>query len=188
MAWTSVSDVTAGSVLTASAFNGQVLGNLTALRGDFDFHRRTAGNITLTGTTNWSDLTTIGTGADLTLNASAGDLVEASLFMLVDTAVVAMGFDVVTVVGSTKTNSLTSGGAAPAAFSTMTSSGWYVPANLVVGVTGSIFYVLQAGDISSNTVKLRVQYGMGSATNRLMYGSTTNPFMFYARNHGPVQS
>lgn len=188
MAWTTPkTDFVSGNILTAAQMNA-IGEDLTVLRGDFDLFRRTAGNITLTGTTTWSDLTTIGTTADLTLNASTGDVVEAGVFALFGVDNVAACLDVITVVGSTKTNSLTTGGAVPANFTAFSGSGWYSVGGSFESLTGSLFYVLQSGDISSSTVKLRVQYAMASATNRLIHGSSANPFLFYARNHGPVQS
>jgi len=186
MAWTTVPTFTSGQILTAAQMNG--IGNdLTVLRGDFGLFRRTTGDITLTGTSTWSDLTTIGTSGDITLSASAGDIVEAGVFCLFGTQAVDAGLDVITVVGTTKTNSLTTGGAVPANWTAFNTSGWYKPGGSLQGLTGSLFYVLQAGDISSSTVKLRVQYAMVSATNRTLYGSTANPFLWFARNHGPVE-
>lgn len=188
MAWTTTSDVSAGSVLTATDYNGQVLGNLNAIRGDFGLYRYTSGDVTLTGTTSWSNLTTIGTSGDITLAASAGDVVEASVFALFGTQAVDAGLDVVTVVSSTRTNSLSTGGAVPANWTAFNTSGWYKPGGSLQGISGSLFYVLQAGDISSSTVTLRVQYAMVTTTNRTLYGNTANPFIFAARNHGPVQA
>lgn len=187
MAWTTVPTFTAGQILTASQMNG--LGDdLNVLRGDFDMFRRTAGNIDLAGTTTWSNLTTIGTGGDLTLNAYTGDLVEASVFCLLGNENNDLALDVITVVGATKTNSLSTGGAVPADWTAFNSSGWYTVGLNFNPVSGSVFYQLQASDISSNTVKLRVQYAGAAAVVRRLYASTANPFMFYARNHGPVLS
>ena len=188
MAFVTPTDVATGEVLTASRYNQDVVENTIALRGDFDLFRHTAGDISLVGTTTWSDLTTIGTSGDLTLNASAGDVIEASVFALMGNDAIDAGFDVITVVGSTKTNSLTTGGAVPANWAAFNTSGWYKIGGSFQSVTGSVFYVLQSGDISSSTVKLRVQYAMAAATNRLLYAKAANPFLFYARNHGPVQS
>ena len=186
MPWTSVPTFTSGQVLTAAQMNG-IGGNLNALRGDFGLFRRTSGNVALTGTTTWSDLTTIGTGGDITMAASSGDLIEASLFALLNSDAVDMAFDVNTVVSSVKTNSLTTGGTRPTAFTAFNSSGWYVPASRIEALTGSVFYVLQSGDVSGGNVTLRVQYAMNTATNRTLFGTTANPFQWYARNHGPVE-
>lgn len=187
MPWVSPTNVATGDVLTATKWNNEVVANSVALRGDFGLFRRTAGNITLTGTTTWSDLTTIGTGGDITLAASTGDVIEVALNALIGSENVTMGFDVVTVVGSTKTNSISTGGAVPANFAAFTAAGWYRQGNALGGLSGSLFYVLQSGDISNSTVKLRVQYAMVAATNRTLYASSDTPFVFYARNHGPVE-
>lgn len=187
MAWTTVPTFTAGQVLTAAQMNG--LGNdLNVLRGDFDSFRRTSGNITLTGTTTWSDLVTIGTTADLILKADTGDLLEASILCLLGNEAVDLALDVITVVGTTKTNSMSTGGAVPANTTAFGGTGWYRIGNQFGAISGSLFYVAQAGDISSSTVKCRVQYATHSAVNRTLYGTAQYPFFFCVRNHGPVLS
>lgn len=152
----------------------------------FASYRYNTANVTLTGTTSYSTLTTIGTAADLTLNASTGDVIEFIPNFIVDSSAVDMGFDVVTVVGGVVTNSFFKNGAAPAAASNFLQSGYYCIGGNYTQVTGSIFYTLQAGDISSGTVTVRLRYAMSSATNRTIYCSSTAMFALFARNLGPV--
>jgi len=191
MAWTNLGTVAPGDVLRANsgtaAYNN-VIGNLANLRGDFASFRRTAGNVTLTGTSTWSTLTTIGTGGDLVLSALAGDLLEVGVSLLVSTEAVDVGFDPVTVVSSTVTNSFALGGAAPANWAACNGpSGFFCPSGALRGLSGSLMYTAVAGDISSSTVTLRLRYAMPGATNRTLFASSGNPFMWWARNHGPVE-
>ena len=150
--------------------------------------RYTGGNISLTGSTNWSNLTTIGTAGDLVLAAAAGDLVEMAVSMKVLNQAVNIGFDAVTVVSATVTNSFANNGAASAAYTnTQGISGWWAVASEYHGICGSAFYKLVAGDISSNTVTLRIRYAMAAATNRTLQANAGEPVQFWARNHGPVE-
>lgn len=188
MPYTAPSTVSTGDVMTATNFNNAVnsIVDLRSYQNRYASYRRTAGNVVLTGTSTWSDLTTIGTAGDLTLNATAGDVIEVSLFGFVGSEAVDVSFDVVTVVGSTKTNSLTTAGAVPANWAAFTSSGFYCVASRFEKLAGSITYTTVAGDISTGTVKLRVQYAMASATNRTIYASAAQPFVWWAKNLGPV--
>ena len=149
--------------------------------------KRTAGNVTLTGTSTWSDLTTIGSAMDLTLNASTGDVIEFTASGIVNNINIDIGFDVVTIVSSAAVNSFGLDAAAPAnsaAFNGV--SAWFCDNNDIRQLSGSIFRTLLAGDISSGTVKMRMRYAMSSATSRTLYADTGHPFEIWARNLGPV--
>jgi len=188
MAFVTPTDVTVGSVLTASKYNNEVVANTIALRGDFAAFRRATGNVTLTGTTTWSTLTTISTAGDMVLAAAAGDLVEVAISVLVNSDAVDLGFDAVTVVGGTVTNSFGANGAAPAAYSNLNSIGaWYNQGSRIEQASGSAFYTLVAGDISAGTVTIRIRYAMNTATNRTIFAGASSPLQFWARNHGPVE-
>lgn len=187
MAWTTVPTFTSGQILTAAQMNG-IGTDLNELRGDWAAFRRSAGSVTLTGTTNWSDLTTIGTSADLVLAADAGDVVEFVTSIFAFSEAVDLGFDAVTVVGGVVTNSFALNGAAVAAFSGNNGiSSWWCPASRLQPFGSGAFYKLVSGDISSGTVTLRLRYAMGAATNRQILATTANPFHIWARNHGPVE-
>ena len=193
MAWTTPETAVAGEVLTAAYLNTNVVDNTADLRSyqnRYVSFRRTSGTVVLTGTTTWSTLTTIGTAADLTLTATAGDVVEGGINALAGNEVIDMAFDFVTVVGGVVTNSFGTNGAAPAVFANFSGGGWYMPA---VGgaagygiATGSYPYTLQSGDVSGGQVTIRLRYAMGAATNRNLFCTAGNPFMIWARNHGPV--
>jgi len=168
----------------------EISNDLTVLRGDYAKYRRTAGNVTLTGTTTWSTLTTIGTAADLTLAAASGDVIEFSVSLLVGQEAVNSGFDVVTCngPGGSPINSVAYDGAYQSAWTTHQGmSGWLCFGSAFVSASGSVFYKLVAGDIVSNAVTLRLLYAMGAATNKTLYAGTQIPFDIWARNHGPVE-
>ena len=189
MAFVTPTNVTVGSVLTASKYNQEVVENTSVLRSYSNRYaefRRSSGNLTLTGTTTYSTLTTVGTAADLTLNASAGDVIQAGAFMSLDNAAVLLNFDWVTVVGGTVTNSFTLNGAAPAANVNLNTSGFFVPNGVSWAINGSQNYTLVAGDISTGTVTLRFRYSMAAATNRTIFADSTRPMQLWSRNHGPV--
>jgi hypothetical protein len=188
MAWVTPTNVATGDVLTASKWNQEVVENTRVLRGDYAEYRYTTGNITLTGTTSWSNLTTIGTAGDLVLAAATGDVVEVCVSMLVGNEAVNLGFDAVTVVGGTVTNSFALNGPAAAAYTGNNGySAWWNAGGVIYPVGGSAFYKLVSGDISSSTVTVRIRYAMAAATNRLLYAASANPLGFFARNHGPVE-
>lgn len=188
MAWTTVPTFTSGQILTAAQMNG--LGSdLNELRGDYASYLYTTGNVTLTGTTNWSTLTTIGTAGDLTLAADAGDVVEIAISFLIASASANLGFDAVTVVSGTATNSFSQSSGVPTTYTNLNSaSAWFCNQLATAqAVGGSLFYKLVSGDISSGNVTLRVRYVMSSANNATLYATTSNPAQIWARNHGPVE-
>jgi hypothetical protein len=175
MPWQTPDTFTSGQILTAAAMN-EISNDLTVLRGDFALYRYTSGNITLTGTTTWSTLTTISTAGDMVLSASAGDLVEVAISVLCNSDAVDLGFDAVTVVGGVVTNSFGANGAAPSAYTNLNSiSAWYNHNGRIEKASGSAFYKLVSGDISSNTVTIRIRYAMNAATNRQIFAGASNP-------------
>ena len=185
MAWTTPGTAVAGEVLTAAFWNEQVRDNLTELRKyqtQFKISRLTSGNLTLNNT-SW---TAISTGTDLVLSASAGDVIQTTLWGLLANQAVVTSFDVVTRVSGASVNSVTSGTTATADYANYVGAGWYAPSGADSPITGSCFYTLQAGDISANTVTLRQVYAQAGATNRTLLASTTVPWIFSVKNHGPA--
>jgi hypothetical protein len=180
--WTSVANVSTGDVLAASTFNNQVIGNLTALRGDYATSRYTGGNLSL-NSTSWAS---VGGPADLVLAASAGDLVECSISFSTNNDAVIVYYDVVTVVAATVTNSFATAGTLPTT-SHEGIVGWTGQASVSTRHTGNFFYTLAAGDISSGTVTLRLRYRTNTASTKTMFASANFPQVFFARNHGPVE-
>ena len=180
MAWTTIPTFVAGQVLTAAQMNG-LGGDLNALRGDFDRSTYSAGNLTLNSTA-WANLSG---PADLTLAASSGDVIEASISLLWGNEAVTGYLDVVTVVSGSPVNALSTG-AAPAA-GDLGVLCWYGTASILIPAGGSIFYTLAAGDISGGNVTLRLRYRTLTAANKTVYGGATTVQQFAARNHGPIE-
>ena len=147
--------------------------------------KRSSGDLTLNSTV-WAN---VDTGLDLNLNASTGDVIEYVPSLVGPNGYnVALYFDVATIVSGSVVNAFSTEGAQNNALYGV--SGWYftnsVSANVYATVSGSIFYTLQSGDISSGTVTLRFRYRTDTATNRVIYASTNFPLKVWARNHGPV--
>lgn len=190
MPYVAPTTVSTGDVYQASAHNVIVndVIDLRSYQNRFAQYRYTGGAITLTSNSTWADIPTIGTALDFTLNASTGDVIEYGVNFIVSSSAVSTGWDVFTIVGSTATNTFSTGAAATTWATQQGCGGWFCGTSVEEKVTGSAFYTLQSGDISSGTVKLRLRYSNSSATTRLLYASTQNPFMVFARNLGPVTS
>lgn len=180
MAWTTVPTFTSGQILTAAQMNG--LGtDLNEVRGDWAISRYTTGNLTLNSTV-WAN---VSGPADLVLAADAGDVVQVGISAAVGNEAVDLYLDVVTMIGSTVTNSFGKDG---------TPSNTHQGIVAWRGITGAyaspgagFWYKLVAGDISSSTVTLRLRYRTASAANKTIFCATDYPFVFFARNHGPVE-
>lgn len=149
----------------------------------YDRKKRTSGNITLSSSLAWAN---VDTNLDITLNASAGDVIEYCVSGIVGSAAVEAYFDVVTIVSGSPTNSF-GYDAAPANPTTSYGvSGWFCLTGAVATIAGSAFRTLVSGDISSGTVTLRLRYGMQNATTRTLNATTAQPLEVWARNLGPV--
>lgn len=149
---------------------------------DFAQAQRTSGDLTLSSTT----FTNVDTALDLTMTAATGDIIEAELFARCTGAsnpyVV---FDFHTVVAGSPVNSITSGTTAGTGLTS--SHPGFGRAKVLPGPEGTYFagkkrYALQAGDISSGTVTLRLRVFMGSST--LVVASDPGLFV-QASNLGP---
>lgn len=123
--------------------------------------KRTSGLITL-NSTSWAD---IDNGLDLVVAASAGNVLAIDVQGLLGAQAVAVGIDVVTVVGGTPVNSVSGSGAADYGF-------YYGALSEETVIAGHIQYVVAAGDISGGTVRLRLRYKTSSAVNRNFYAGT----------------
>ena len=175
-------------MLTAAFWNTNVRDNSNDLRSyqnRYAAAKRTSGPITLNSAT-WAN---VDTGLDLTLNASAGDVVEYAPSMIgPNGANVFVAFDVATIVSAAVVNVFSTGGAQNNSYYGISAWGWTNSSVISIyqNVSGSAFYTLQAGDISSGTVTLRLRYKGDTATNRTLYASVDFPLHVWARNHGPV--
>lgn len=156
----------------------------TSLR-DWGKASRTSGDLSLTST-SWAN---VDTGLDIVLDAVAGDEIEVGLSGFTAAhASVTTQFDVVSVVGGTPVNAVSSG-----ATESGTGAGiqaWYAPSQaattLHVSMGGSVMYTLQTGDIESGTVTLRLRYRNGSAGTRVISANSNNRFQWWAKNFGSI--
>lgn len=179
--------VAAGDVYTAAAHNIQVA-NVIDLRSYLNrsaIYSYSGGDITLATAANFSNLPTIGTLGDLTINATAGDVIEAGVACLVGNANTTLIFDIVTIVSGAANRSLLLNATAPVAFATFEGNAYRKDGAIFTTFSGSVPYVTVAGDIVSSTVTVRVRYGNVTTADTLRCGST-NRFVFFVKNLGPV--
>jgi hypothetical protein len=146
--------------------------------------RRTAGDITLNANAAWADLPTIGTTWDITLAAQVGDVIEAGLSGVIDSAVTISYFDVVTIVAGVATNSFGSG--TTPANANKGVMGWYCATTVLNNLTGSVLYTLASGDLSAGLVTVRLRSQNSNATTRNLHGTVDFPLAFWAKNLGPM--
>jgi hypothetical protein len=183
MAYVTPGTVAAGDVATAAAWNVLVANDVDgrSYQNRFATARRTTGNVTL-NSTSWAN---VDTALDLTLGGSAGDVIEATLSALWNADAVQACLDVVTVVSAAPVNSFATGTTVTA--STLQGVGaWIGNSGIQADLSGSFFYTLVAGDISGGNVLLRLRYRTTTAANKTLIATTDVPFVFFARNHGPV--
>lgn len=148
------------------------------------FFRRTAGDLTLNSNGVWADLPTIGTTWDVTLAAQVGDVIEAYLSGVADSAVTNSFFDVHTIVATVATTAFGSGVAV--SNTNKGNMGWYTAVSAVAVLTGVCRYTLQAGDISAGLVTVRLRYQNSSATTKNLHATADYPLQFGAKNLGPA--
>jgi hypothetical protein len=185
MAYVTPGTVAAGDVATAAAWNVVVANevDLRSYQNRYARFKRTAGDLSLNSTV-WSDLPTISTSGDLTINATTGDVVVVAACGLWSTENVDANLDVVTIVAGSVVNSFGADGTPSNSHSGIRSWSALGPAYWTIG--GNFYRTLVSGDISSGTVTLRVRYRTGIASNKTLFGSTNNPFEYFAQNLGPV--
>lgn len=196
--------ITEGSAPASPAAGGQALfidsadhklkrknsaGTITTIEGggggtgqglvDFAKAQRASTDITVNSTT----FVNVDTALDLVMTASTGDVIEYYLALKATCATSSYAvFDVHTIVGGSPVNSMTSGSAAGTGLTTGHPS--WVRSTVAAGPAGTYIaghrrYALQAGDISSGTVTLRLRVFCGAstvilATDPMLYVEATN--------------
>lgn len=150
----------------------------------FKYATRSSGDVVIT-TSTWAN---IDTGLDLTLNVQVGDVIEVGLsgrwlynssnaFAALDAATLVAGAPVNYVAGSAETNV---GEGAMAWF------GENAGGTISSPVGGSVMYAVQAGDIASGKVTLRLRGRLLTGTTRTLLANTTEKLHWWAKNLGPV--
>lgn len=144
--------------------------------------RRTAGHVPISSVQpTW---TTVDTALDFTLAAAVGDTILAEINGMWFTEAPNAILDVVTLVGGNPVNSMGSG---TTTLSGDGVNGWYRVGGALGPVTGSIWYVLQAADLSTTgTVTLRLRAALKSAGTRQFLADAGNPLSFFVQNLGPA--
>jgi hypothetical protein len=136
------------------------------------------------------------TGAlDVTVSGYVADWIEVGLnaqtASLTSTNIAQLAFDAATYVSAAPVNYLSSGTATAA---TSGVGGWFATNTTVSSpLFGSVFYRLQAADISANTVTVRLYAkfvsGTGVTSRAVDADSTSNcPLVFWVKNHGPAEN
>jgi hypothetical protein len=136
------------------------------------------------------------TGAlDVTVSGYVADWIEVGLnaqtASLTSTNIAQLAFDVATYVSAAPVNYLSSGTATAA---TSGVGGWFATNTTVSSpLFGSVFYRLQAADLSANTVTVRLYAkfvsGTGVTSRAVDADSTSNcPLVFWVKNHGPAEN
>lgn len=142
----------------------------------------TSGDKTLLATS----YTAVDTGGafDITIAASAGDILELTLSAILGSDGQStpnnVAFTARTRVASADVNTISGASASV--------PGWFAP-DVVTGkvavISGSAFYTVVSGDISSGNVTLRLYYKTDVATagfGRTMFADTSNPSVFSVKN------
>lgn len=143
---------------------------------------RTAGSVTLNATA----YTAVDTGIDLTVTAAAGDVLQISVGFSIGPSVAGTStyvfFDVLTLDGS---NYASGAGASGEGIQSL----YCGPENNnFQGRAGIALYTVQAGDVASGNIRLRLMYRMVNAANRSLSATSTDPLQFGVVNHGPQQA
>lgn len=139
---------------------------------------RTAGSYTLNSTTEAS----VDTGLDLTVAAATGDVITVNINGLFGIEAQIANLDVCTVVSASPVNYFGAGLATTA----QGLLGWSKQdGGIFTAITGSVTYVVQAGDISGGNVLLRLRYKV-NANSVTLYGTTALAFKWSAVVNRPT--
>ena len=149
---------------------------------DYDEKTRTAGDITL----NQTAVTAVNTALDLTIAASAGDLVEVGISGLHNTGAPIVCYEIYTLPSGTPVNPFGAGIAASLADNKQGIAGWEIQNSGYEQLTGGISKVLAAGDVSGGTTTLRLYYAKVNTTARTLFANADIPLKIWVKNFGQV--
>lgn len=152
----------------------------------FSYHKRTTGDITVSSS-SWSD---VGTVPDLSVDAVAGDVLEAGFnFTGNNTGGYSIFFDVATIVSASPVNYLSgcTGAAGDEGFAAALpdgGGGGYARQD----VNGQTLYTVVSGDLASGVVTVRPRYRMTPAASLAAIRANANqPFVYWVKNLGPAR-
>lgn len=164
------------SLIQSSSNTSNALGLTYAPRIKYASKSRTAGDVTITST----NLIAYDTALDLTLGAAVGDLLEVNLnAQAASAANVALDWNVAILVNNVNVRQL--GGTGNGAI-----TAWSIRMGDYHSVSGSVTTIVQAADIQSGSITLRLLVKAGSATGRAVLGTAAYPTQWWARNFGPI--
>lgn len=136
----------------------------------------TSGDITLNSTA-WAD---VPGPVTVTVDATAGQILQIGLVALFGSEAVSALLDAATVVSGSVVNYVGAG--------EVSGSGgvraWTGLSGTSNGVGGSVLYTVQAGDVVDGTVTLRLRYRTASAAAKTLRAGVSNQLKFYAANLG----
>lgn len=141
-----------------------------------------ATNYTINSNAAWVD---VDTTLDLVLPAVVGDLIEVNLSCVWGNQAVAGFMDVVTVVSAAPANSFATNGAIVTnPLSVQGIQSWRGENGVFTGAGGACSKRMVAGDLSGGNVTLRLRAATSAAVAKTLYGVSTNPFYWSAKNLG----
>lgn len=128
-------------------------------------------------TTGWQN---VDTALDLTIAAAAGDKVIYSPNFTPGSTNNTFSFDVATIVSAAIVNYFCTGTSTPAGSGL---PGWRRDGGTgAYGVSGGFVYTVQAGDVSSGTITMRLRINPSSTTSRVISATATTPLIVQAWN------
>lgn len=145
---------------------------------DYAEAKRTSGNITVSNNT---DPDTLDSGLDLTLGATAGDLVLVGVSALWnDSGGNWTAMDACTMVSGAKTNYVSTASSSANGLGEMA---WFGSPGDLMHVGGQVPYTVVSGDITSGQITLRL-LARNNGVNRVLRGGSGDPVKFWATNLG----
>ena len=140
----------------------------------------TAGDITCSANAVWAELNS---ALRCTVPAVVGDVLDVSLSAVaLGTEAVDLYLTAMSALSGTLTNDVATDAAK--SDSTLGVSGWTILSGVADGRSGSVQYVVQAGDISGGNVTLTPCYRTSSSTDRVLEATANSPIHFAVANLG----
>lgn len=144
-----------------------------------DRNDRTAGNLTL-NSTSWAN---VDTGLDIVFaGAVAGDWVEVGIIGVWGTEAVTGHLDVVSMVAGSPAKSWGSNGNVdPTGAGVRGWTGSNASTTVPATITGTVIKQLEAADIDSGSVTIRLRYRTGTAASKTLFATAANLLTFFGK-------